>query len=170
MAVKRPRRDRSGHESSPLGHHHPLLTTGVTLSPKDDAELRGAWLTAVHAAMRAAKGLVIGELVRPTVGRNYYAIAVQHREQLRAGLLLNAPARLVTMVETDDLIGYYPTKYFPVPQPAIFRAHGFIPADVADLDQELVESDLAQLTKWERLDVKGHQSARVGQVLFNYYD
>jgi hypothetical protein len=168
MAVNRSQGAKSGHESSLLGHH-PLLTEGVTLPPVEDEQLRVAWLTAVHAAIRASKGLVIGELLKPAVGQNFYSIAVQHPKHPRAELLLNAPGRLVSMVDAAE--GSPSSfRYLPVPEPAIFRDQGFTAVSVADLERELVEADLEQLSKWERRDVKYHEPARVGDVLFNWFD
>jgi hypothetical protein len=57
-----------------------------------------------------------------------------------------------------------------VPFPDVFTLAGFRVADPAELEQPLTDSHVAGLSAAERTDIAYHRPARVGDVIFNWYD
>jgi len=65
----------------------------------------------VHESLRPTGGRVIGEVRKPTVGRNHYTVDVQFDRTVRAALLLNpADAVDLTAGERRDIDYHRPSQ------------------------------------------------------------
>lgn len=138
-----------------------LLLPAVTL-PHTDPAARRSLLAAAHEVARAgrvATGTVVAE---PTVGRNYYRVT--HTD--RTVLLLNAAAMLVAASEPFEMVA----SFVDVPGADVFARHGFRVASATELVQPLTPAHLRDLTDAEQRDVAYHRPARVGDLLFNWFD
>lgn len=145
-----------------------LLQPGVT-KPHVDHAARASWLAAVHEAMRSVRGAVVTAAEEPTVGRNYYRVAVKARDGVAGVILFNAAAVLVAAAEAAD-----PQEtalvFTAVPGSGVFSERGLQVASPAQLNEPLSDRDLHALMADERRDVAYHRPSRRGDLLFNWFD
>ena len=151
---------------------HPLLRPG-SLDPGHNEDLRVAWLAAAHESVRVAGGGLIGEVLKPATGRNYYAVAVDFRGGVPGVLMLNPAVRVVALAERgvrDDPSLAQTRTFLSVPAARVFQKSGFVVPEAVDLERDLTTADLADLTRGELDDIDYHQPRRVGDVVFNWFD
>lgn len=148
---------------SPLS---PDLVMGREL---DDARRR-VWLQGVHHLLRDRGGRVVGEVVDPGPGSNYYAVRVELERGRRLRILLNAPAALVGAAEDSADPDSGPLQFRAVPEPDAFTALGLGVAAVECLREPLREEHCAAFTRNERRAVTYHRPTTVGDLLFNWFD
>lgn len=154
----------SSNVADPLRHVLP----GVVF-PDDDDEAAREWLTAVHYVARRHGGRVLGVMCPPRVDRNFYDVCVHLPAAEPVTLLLNTAARLVAAVEGDR--PFAPNaQYTDVPSLEAFETLGLQVASPADMAAPWTEHGLQRLTQSEAEQVGYHRPARVGDVLFNWFD
>ncbi|GID95801.1 hypothetical protein ACFQFC_02245 [Amorphoplanes digitatis] len=145
-----------------------LLQPGVT-KPHVDHAAGASWLAAVHDAMRSVGGAVRAAAEKPAAGRSYYRVRVEARDGVAGVILFNAAARLVAAAEAADPQEIV-VAFVAVPGSEVFSERGFQVAGPAELDEPLSERHLHALTADERRDVAYHRPARLGDLLFNWFD
>ena len=137
-----------------------MLVSGIASGGPDRAAY-ARWIAAVHQVARETGAAVAGPADPPHPGRNHYRVRVG---SLR--LLLHAPAGLVAAVDDADLAA----PFREVPRADLFELAGFRVLAPADLERRLTDALTAELTEAERRDVAYHRTARVGDVIFNWFD
>ena len=144
-----------------------FLRAGVT-EPRVDPEAEARWAAAAHQALRESGGRVLGHPLTPTTGRNHYLLRIELANGTPARLMLNAAAQLVAAA-TDDPHALA-TPFVNVPRPDLFELMGLHTATPATLETPLTTEHCASLTTSERHDIAYHHPARLGDVLFNWFD
>ncbi|MCG5468305.1 hypothetical protein LADH09A_002165 [Micromonospora sp. LAH09] len=145
-----------------------LLRAGVT-TPRLDPTACATWLASVYGSIRGTGGAVTTSAEEPTVGRNYYRIAVRLTDGTPLYVLLNSAAALVAAARQRD--PHLPTLLFAdVPGGEIYRRAGLRVATAAELEQPIEDRFLRLLTDEERRDVTYYRPARLGDLLFNWFD
>jgi hypothetical protein len=145
-----------------------VMWPGVT-QPHLDSGARRSWLAAVHDSMRATGGAVTTAVEAPIAGRNYYQVGVELRAGAPLNMLFNAAADLVAAAKPQDFHSVA-AVFVDVPGGDHFRQAGLQVADAVELDQQLNEGHLLNLTENERWDVAYHRPSRLGDLLFNWFD
>jgi hypothetical protein len=122
--------------------------------------------------MRETAARLVGTLVPPEPGQNYYCLRLITRDGSPLRLMLLVAARLVACSEDQDSPGVRvpSTPFHDVPRPDLFVISGFTVADSGELEGAVTASDLANLDPDELRDVAYHGATRVGDVLFNWFD
>lgn len=143
------------------------LFAGVT-EGRVDPEMEARWVAAAHQAVRESGGRVVGPALRPTTGRNYYLFRIELADGTQARLMLNAAAHLVAAATHDH---HAPaTPFIDVPRPDLFELAGLRTATPNALETPLTTEHTTGLTNSERNDIAYHDPARLGDVLFNWFD
>jgi hypothetical protein len=149
-----------------------LLRPG-SLDPGYNEDLRVPWLAAVHECVRVAGGGLIGEVLKPSAGRNYYAVSVQFHRGVPGVVMLNPAVRVVALaalgVRDDPSLAQQRT-FLDMPAARVFQKSGFIVPSAFDLERDLTSADVADLSRGELEDIAYHQPRRVGDVVFNWFD
>jgi hypothetical protein len=145
-----------------------ILRAGVTKARLDPIA-RSGWMAAVYESMRVAGGVVVTAIEEPTVGRNFYRVTVRLPDGSPVALLLNAVVRLVAATDPGqgDSIA---ASFVDVPHGDVFGRAGFGVAEPSDLHQPVKEQHLRSLAEDERQDAAYHEPARLGDLLFNWFD
>lgn len=145
-----------------------LLRAGVT-TPRPDPAACATWLASVYESIRRTGGAVTTSVEEPTVGRNYYRVAVRLSDGKSLYVLLNSAAALVGAAQQRDphLINL---SFADVPGREIYRRAGLRVATAAELEQPIEDQSLRLLTDEERRDVIYHRPDRLGDLLFNWFD
>lgn len=143
------------------------LVAGCTAPPGEFAECVRSWVGAVHAAARASRYRVAGDVEGPQPGptRNFYSVELRGEDVVE--LRLNVPMRVVAAVRE---VGRIDAPYCEVPGAATFEAAGFVVGTPEELNASMVDEYLVGLSKAELADVKYHEPRTLGQVLFNWFD
>lgn len=144
-----------------------FLRAGVT-EPRVDPEVEARWAAAAHQALRESGGRVLGHTLKPTTGRNHYLLRVELTDGTPVRLMLNAAAQLVAAA-TDDQHALA-TPFVDVPRPDLFELVGLYTATPTALETPLTTDHCANFTNSERHDIDHHHPARLGDVLFNWFD
>ena len=153
---------------SPAPPDHRSMRVAGAITARADPGVARIWLTAVHQAVRAAGGRVLGPVEPPTVGRNHYRVRAEVDGQ-RLRLLLNAAAALVAAADDTDPDTLTPA-FRAVPRPDLFTVAGLHVAAPAGLEEPLTDAHLTQLDASERQDIAYHRPERVGDALYNWFD
>jgi len=112
---------------------------------------------------------VTGPVVPPGPGRNYYMIPARLSDGSLLRLVLNVTARLVAAVDDDDPHAVA-APFRDVPRPDLFALAGLRAAAPVDMEAALTDDQIADLYPAERRDIAYHRPARVGDVIFNWFD
>lgn len=147
------------------------LQAGATL-PTLDRELAASWVTVAHQVKREIQARLVGTLVSPRVGQNYYSLQLVPRDGTGLRLMLNAAVRLVACSADRDSfdVDLSSTPFDYVPRPDLFTMAGFLVADPHNLERPITSDELAELGPDELQDVTYHGATRLGDVLFNWFD
>ncbi len=146
----------------------PVSIRSGSVFPLPDDELARRWTTAVHQVAQAARLRVTGSRTEPSVARSFYAIALADEAGVRT-LILNPAGRTVACVAGDHP---FPANaiYIDVPARGVFVEAGFEVPQPRDLIEPLSDDYLGELSDDEAAQVRYHRPARVGDVLFNWFD
>jgi hypothetical protein len=147
---------------------YPFLTAGVT-SARLDSTVAARWAATVHDVLRACGGRAAGRVAEPGAGCNYYLMRVQLADGTPLRLMLNLGIGLVAAADDADPHALQAT-FREVPCPDVFTMAGFRVADPAEMWQPPNDDHVAGLTEIERRDIAYHRPARVGDVIFNWFD
>lgn len=144
----------------------PIVAGGI-----DDGVAR-SWLTCVHASLREdySNARVLSTLKPPGPGWNYYSVLVGSPTGARLRMLLNAAGRLVAASNDAEVPAVGPLDFVDVPHRQPFTDGGFVVVSAEDLWTELADEHLAALSVDDLADVDYHRPARVGDLLFNWFD
>jgi hypothetical protein len=144
------------------------LAAGVT-SATVDARLSSVWASVVYQMAREVGGNVVGRVEPPGPGRNFYRLAIELPEGDRAWVLLNAAIPLVGCQQRGEP-GALALPFRDVHCAGLFELAGLRVAMSEDLERPLLTSDLVDLTPGEVRDIEYHGPARVGDVIYNWFD
>jgi len=147
---------------------HPLLVPGVAVGAVD-ADAYSAWIAVVHQVAHELDAAVIGQAEHPGPGRNHYRVRIRSASGTRTRLLLNAVGRLVAASDDPDP-GELTVAFCEVPRGDLFHLAGMRVAGPEELERLLTDGQTIGLTDTERGDVVYHRPARVGDVIFNWFD
>ncbi|MBT8226296.1 MAG: hypothetical protein KJO75_12480 [Dactylosporangium sp.] len=136
--------------------------------PTMDADAYTVWIAVAHQIAREMPA-VVDEAEPPRPGRNHYRVRIRPAAGERLRFLLNGAIRLVAAC-ADPPAGEVTTRFRDVPRGELFRLAGLRVAASADLEMPLTGEQTRALTDAERRDIAYHRPARVGEVLFNWFD
>jgi hypothetical protein len=144
------------------------LVAGVTASVIDP-QLSSVWAAVVHQMAREVGGQVVGGVEPPGPGRNHYRLALELPEVGPVWILLNAAVRLVgCQLRTQPSALGLPFR--DVPRRDLFELVDFRVGSQDEFERPLDENQLVDLTPSELADVKYHRPARLGDVIYNWFD
>ena len=137
-----------------------------------DDGLARSWLSCVHAGLREdySNARVLSTFRPPNPGWNYYSILVGGPAGERLRMLLHAAGRLVAASNDAEVPAAGPLDLVDVPHRQAFTDGGFVVASAEDLWTELADEHLVALSVDDLADVDYHRPARVGDLLFNWFD
>jgi hypothetical protein len=116
--------------------------------------------------------MVLGPPAPPTVGRNYYQVRLRRADGGQFWILLNAAAPVVaaTAASDDGGVRLLAVPFVDVPRPDLFSLAALPVATPKELEQPLTDGAITGLLPSERRDIAYHAPARVGDVIFNWFD
>jgi hypothetical protein len=137
-----------------------------------DEDLKQRWLGGVHRTLREDRlaGRVLGEVKPPGPGWNYYFVRVQYGDEDPLRILLNAAVGLVAASRDCGVPLWGPLDFCDVPHDQAFRNAGFDVASADALSTPLAYEHTALLTAPQHRDIQYHRPARLGDLLFNWFD
>jgi hypothetical protein len=150
-----------------IGSVDPAAVRGAS-----DEDLRRRWLGGVHRALHEDRrgGRVLGDVKPPGPGWNYYIVRVQYGGGDPLRILLNAAAGFVAASRDRGVPLVGPLDFCDVPHDHAFRSAGFDVASADALSTPLAPEHTALLTEPQHRDIQYHRPARIGDLLFNWFD
>jgi hypothetical protein len=138
----------------------------------NDEDLRRRWLGGVHRSLREDRlgGRVLDEVKPPGPGWNYYFVRVQYADGDPLRILLNAAVGLVAASRDRGVPLLGPLDFCEVPHDQAFRTAGFDVASADALSTPPAPEHTGLLTEAQHRDIQYHRPARVGDLLFNWFD